>query len=338
MGVLEAPRYPEHVVELERGSTLVLYTDGLVEEPTEVLDIGLARLLEAARGAEGDDVEELCEVLLEKGLPPSARHPDDVTLLVLRAQEVLGDTVELEVSGEPGALKYTRDTLRLWLSESDATQDETDDITMACNEACENVVEHAYGLGADPFNVAFARDGRDISIRVRDRGTWQGDTTPDRGLGLELMRRLVDDVDVQSGPNGTTVRLSKRLAYILYIYYRRRRRSERAERDDGAVRASGWRKPAASSAGRGQEGRAALGLAPRGVRGQAPQPTSSSMSSFDPCMSSTVPVGRSCALARALVSRDRGAMPEGCRAAPMHGGCCIKSGSCRPTGSRTMLG
>ena len=35
---------------------------------------------------------------------------------------------------------------------------------------------------------------------------------PDRGLGLELMRRLVDDVEVQSGPNGTTVRLSKRLA------------------------------------------------------------------------------------------------------------------------------
>ncbi len=45
------------------------------------------------------------------------------------------------------------------------------------------------------------RATRYISIRVRDRG-----------LGLELMRRLVDDVDVQSGPNGTTVRLRKRLA------------------------------------------------------------------------------------------------------------------------------
>jgi PAS domain S-box-containing protein len=211
MGVLDAPRYPEHTVTLERGSTVVLYTDGLVEEPTEVLDVGLERLRAAARGAV-PDVEALCENLLENGLPPVARHPDDVTLLVLRAQERLGDEVELEVSGEPGALKSTRDTLRVWLSEADADQDEIDDITMACNEACENVVEHAYGLGDDPFHVVLERSGRDISIRVRDRGTWQTVTGADRGRGMELMRRLMDDVEVQRGGSGTTVHLRKRLA------------------------------------------------------------------------------------------------------------------------------
>jgi PAS domain S-box-containing protein len=211
MGVLDAPRYPEHTIVLERGSTLVLYTDGLVEEPTEVLDVGLERLRTAAQGPV-PDVEALCENLLENGLPPMARHPDDVTLLVLQAQERLGDEVELEVSGEPGALKTMRDTLRLWLSEIDADQDEIDDITMACNEACENVVEHAYGLGDDPFHVVFERNGRDISIRVRDRGTWRTTTGPDRGRGLQLMRRLMDDIDVQPGPSGTTVRLRRRLA------------------------------------------------------------------------------------------------------------------------------
>ncbi|HEV7884660.1 MAG TPA: ATP-binding protein, partial [Solirubrobacteraceae bacterium] len=139
---------------------------------------------------------------------------DDVTLLVLRAQERLGDDVELEVSGEPGALKSTRDTLRVWLSETDADQDEIDDITMACNEACENVVEHAYGLGEDPFYVVLERSGRDVSISVRDRGTWQTTTGPDRGRGLALMRRLMDDVEVQQGPSGTTVHLRKRLAAV----------------------------------------------------------------------------------------------------------------------------
>jgi PAS domain S-box-containing protein len=213
MGVLDTPRYPEHTVDLERGSSLVLYTDGLIEEPTEVLDVGLERLLEAARGVE-PDVEALCEVLLEKGLPPAVRHPDDVTLLVLRAQEQLGPRVELDVSGEPGALKSTRDTLRLWLSETDASQDDRDDITMATNEACENVVEHAYGLGADPFQVVFERDGNEICISVRDRGSWRAEPDParGRGRGLELMRRMMDDVDVQAGPNGTTVKLRKTLA------------------------------------------------------------------------------------------------------------------------------
>jgi anti-sigma regulatory factor (Ser/Thr protein kinase) len=100
----------------------------------------------------------------------------------------------------------------VWLSEADADQDEIDDITMACNEACENVVEHAYGLGDDPFHVVLERSGRDISIRVRDRGTWQTVTGADRGRGMELMRRLMDDVEVQRGGSGTTVHLRKRLA------------------------------------------------------------------------------------------------------------------------------
>jgi anti-sigma regulatory factor (Ser/Thr protein kinase) len=210
MGVLEAPRYPEHTVQLERGSSLILYTDGLIEEPTEVLDVGLERLLVAASRIE-PDVEALCEVLLEEGLTPVVRHPDDVTLLILRAQEMLGERVELEVSGEPGALKSTRDTLRLWLSETDASVDEAEDIVMACNEACENVVEHAYGLGDDPFQLVFERAGDEVCLCIRDRGTWRTTTGPERGRGLELMRKLMDDVDVQGGPNGTTVKLRKRL-------------------------------------------------------------------------------------------------------------------------------
>jgi PAS domain S-box-containing protein len=216
MGVLDTPRYPEHELELERGSALVLYTDGLIEDPGEVLDIGLERLLEAARGVQ-PDVEVLCEVLLDKGLPPVVRHPDDVTLLVLRAQESMGERVELEVSGEPGALRSTRDTLRLWLSETDACQDDRDDITMATNEACENVIEHAYGLSANPFQVIFERAGNEVCISIRDRGTWQERRDPKRGgrgRGLELMRRMMDDVDVQTGPNGTTVKLRKVLAGV----------------------------------------------------------------------------------------------------------------------------
>jgi PAS domain S-box-containing protein len=215
MGVLDAPRYPEHELELERGSSLVLYTDGLIEEPSEVLDVGLERLLAAATGIE-PDVEALCDVLLANGLPPSVRHPDDVTLLVLRAQERLGEKVELEVSGEPGALQSTRATLRLWLSETNASVDESEDITMATNEACENVIEHAYGLSADPFQVIFERAGQEINICVRDRGTWQETPAPGhgRGRGLELMRRMMDDVDVQRSPSGTTVRLRRLLAGV----------------------------------------------------------------------------------------------------------------------------
>ena len=50
MAVLTTPRYEQHTTTIEPGSTIVLYTDGLVEEPSEVLDVGLERLREAAAG------------------------------------------------------------------------------------------------------------------------------------------------------------------------------------------------------------------------------------------------------------------------------------------------
>ncbi|MEA2194222.1 MAG: hypothetical protein QOG42_656 [Solirubrobacteraceae bacterium] len=211
MGVLTTPRYQQHTTHLEPGATLVLYTDGLVEEPTEVLDVGLARLRDAAR-ATGSDVEQTCELLLDSVKRDAARS-DDVTLLVVRLQETLGAKVTLDVSNESGGLFTMRQTLRRWLVEHAADEDETEDVIMACNEACENAVEHGYGFGDDLFAVEFTHDEGQIAVTVRDQGTWrEPQETPDRGRGLPLMRKLMDAVEVQPRPGGTTVRMSRRLA------------------------------------------------------------------------------------------------------------------------------
>jgi anti-sigma regulatory factor (Ser/Thr protein kinase) len=212
MGVVATPRYPEHATVLEPGSTIVLYTDGLVEAPSEVLDVGLERLLQAARGA-GDDVAATCERLLEHGLSASATRSDDVTLLVVRMNETLGDRVDLEVSGQSNGLFAMRQILRRWLGETAADADETEDIIMACNEACENSVEHGYKFGDDLFDVCFERDGATITISVRDRGTWQPPhDEPFRGHGLVLIGKLMDEVDVQPRTGGTTVLMRRGLA------------------------------------------------------------------------------------------------------------------------------
>ena len=211
MGVLATPRYEQHTRRLEPGATLVLYTDGLVEEPTEVLDVGLERL-RAAASEMGNDVEATCELLLDSLRDDTARS-DDVTLLVVRLQETLGETISLEVSNESGGLFTMRQTLRRWLVEHGAGADETEDVIMACNEACENSIEHGYDCGDDLFDVEFAHDAGQIAISVRDHGTWrEPQETRDRGRGLPLMRKLMDVVEVQPRPGGTTVRMSRRLA------------------------------------------------------------------------------------------------------------------------------
>jgi PAS domain S-box-containing protein len=210
MGVLATPRYKQHTRRLEPGATLVLYTDGLVEESTEVLDVGLERLRVAAT-AMGHDVERSCELLLDSVRDDTARS-DDVTLLVVRLQEALDEKVTLEVSNESGGLFTMRQTLRRWLVEQGADADETEDVIMACNEACENSIEHGYDCGDDLFAVEFTHDAGEIAISVRDHGTWrERQESSDRGRGLPLMRKLMDVVEVQPRPGGTTVRMSRRL-------------------------------------------------------------------------------------------------------------------------------
>lgn len=66
---------------IEPGSILVLYTDGLVERRTEVIDDGLERLRRACETGPGDP-EALCDHLVDVMLP-NGNASDDVALLVV---------------------------------------------------------------------------------------------------------------------------------------------------------------------------------------------------------------------------------------------------------------
>ncbi len=71
----------DHVVDLSPGSTLLLYTDGLVESRTQDLDVGTATLLAAVQRRRGQSLEELLDGLL--GDLAHGRD-DDIALLAVR--------------------------------------------------------------------------------------------------------------------------------------------------------------------------------------------------------------------------------------------------------------
>ncbi len=74
----------EHEVVLERGGTVILFTDGLVERRGEDLDVGLERLCgELGRlAAEGLCLDDLCDRLLAR-MAPGPRE-DDIALVAVR--------------------------------------------------------------------------------------------------------------------------------------------------------------------------------------------------------------------------------------------------------------
>jgi serine phosphatase RsbU (regulator of sigma subunit) len=73
----------EAAVSVPTGSTLLLYTDGLVEGHHQALEDGQRRLTDAlARRPPDDDLDQLCEGLMAELSQPA--HDDDVALLVAR--------------------------------------------------------------------------------------------------------------------------------------------------------------------------------------------------------------------------------------------------------------
>jgi serine phosphatase RsbU (regulator of sigma subunit)/anti-sigma regulatory factor (Ser/Thr protein kinase) len=208
LGASRASRYNELECALPSGSTIVLYTDGVVEIRGESLDDGLERLREiASRGHES--VEALCDTIIAE-MVVDGRPPDDVALLAARVTP-LEDRLLTRWPARSESLAQVRHLLRRWLRHEGATDDEIYDVTVACQEACANAVEHAYAPGEEAFEVEAMRLGDDIEISVRDRGQWRRARGSHRGRGMPMMEALMDSVHVQHTAEGTVVVLRRSL-------------------------------------------------------------------------------------------------------------------------------
>jgi PAS domain S-box-containing protein len=208
---LGAAPHPEYDVEasasIPPGSTLLLFTDGLVERRGVSVRNGLDRLEEEAR-AVGADLEAMCDHVLVSLL--EGEVSDDVALLALRPIPFAGP-LQLRVPAEPSMLASLRHTLRRWLREADASPAETYEILVACGEACANAIEHPHGARTGYLELEAEYAHGEIDIRVRDSGTWRESPPPDGGFGLKLIGELMDSVEVIREADGTTVRMRRRL-------------------------------------------------------------------------------------------------------------------------------
>jgi serine phosphatase RsbU (regulator of sigma subunit) len=81
IGVSCKDPYREVTIAVAAGATLLAFTDGLVERRGEVLDVGLARLREAAT-AQARGLEDLVETLARELVGED--HHDDTTILAIR--------------------------------------------------------------------------------------------------------------------------------------------------------------------------------------------------------------------------------------------------------------
>ena len=207
LGTLPLARYDSDTHAFKAGTMMVLYTDGLVESRGASIADGLERLRALSGGAVSP--ESLCTRLVE-GMVPG--DPGDDVVIVAARVPPLPERLSGRWPAEARALAGIRQLLRRWLRAQGATEDETNDIAVACLEACTNAVEHAHRPGHGSFEVdATCHAGR-VRIIVRDDGQWRPPRGSNRGRGVLMMRELMDLLDVQHTRDGTIVVLERTLA------------------------------------------------------------------------------------------------------------------------------
>jgi serine/threonine-protein kinase RsbW len=136
------------------------------------------------------------------------------------------ETEELDVVIEIPAAPEFVSLVRLVVSSFAASQrllseERVDDLRLAVSEATTNAIEAYHGRPDGRVRVGWREQPDCLEVVVRDDGVG---FDPDRlvrhppvtdarrlqferGLGIPLMRMLVDDVVFETGPGGTTVRL-----------------------------------------------------------------------------------------------------------------------------------
>lgn len=196
--------YAEEGLELPPGSTLVLYTDGLVERRGLSIQDGLDRLRSLVETLGDAGVDDVCDTLLATMLDRH-RVEDDIALLVMRTRAADGSPLRIEVPAEPHVLVQVRGAVRRWLRDVGADEEVANEVLVACGEACNNVVEHAYGGAPGTLEVRVRRLGKSIEVVVRDHGEWRPEVDRGGGLGLAIARALMDDVEVRGHLTGTEV-------------------------------------------------------------------------------------------------------------------------------------
>ncbi|MEH0982597.1 ATP-binding SpoIIE family protein phosphatase [Micromonospora sp. CPCC 205556] len=161
---------PEAGAQLRDGSTLLLYTDGLVERRRELIDAGIARAVDSLADGRELPEGELVDNLV-RDLVPGVRA-DDVAVLVYRHREPV--VFHAELAADPAQLSPVREALRTWLIGVGAGEPDVETVLIAAGEACANAIEH--GCRFAPGTTAAVR-GRlradRLEIEVTDAGGWR---------------------------------------------------------------------------------------------------------------------------------------------------------------------
>ena len=192
------------VLDIEDGSLLVLYTDGLVEKRTRDIDEGIGRLRDIfGPGSAQQPLEDLCRAMLAGVY--ADEHRDDIAVLVARlcripADNVVSWTLPAELTSASRARTLIRRPLKRWeLTELIPTAE------LLVSELVTNAVRYAQGkiglrLVLEGGLVIEVLDDSAALPRLR-----HPDDSDERGRGLQVVSQLAQRWGARRAISGKVV-------------------------------------------------------------------------------------------------------------------------------------
>lgn len=230
----DADTFPEVELSLEGGAFYV-FTDGVTEgllaggEPLGA--DGVRQVLrDNAKLALNDRLIAISRLL---DRDDGALH-DDITLLGIDAARPAGLQAGNEQTSLPFLYRFAaraellqgaRTAVRDYLSKRGIAETDANDIVLVVDEACQNVIRHAYrGTEAGDIVIEMALEGPHLVIHVRDFAPEidgitvaprQLDETRPGGLGTHFMREIMDEVAYlrPSDGIGNLLRMTKQIPF-----------------------------------------------------------------------------------------------------------------------------
>ncbi|MGW1039082.1 SpoIIE family protein phosphatase [Streptomyces sp. NPDC002547] len=201
--------YPVTTVELDPGQTLLLCTDGLIEQPGTDLDDGMRTLRDLVCTGPGD-VSDLADRLIASAEDRGGH--DDVALLLLRRRGLAqrsGGRLQHHVGpGDPQALgdarRMIRAAVRAW-----GVGERSYEIELVADELITNVLLHTEGSAVVTLRVLAGHDRR-LRVEVEDSSSAlprrrEAGESGVSGRGLLLVDRLTDVWGVEARGGGKVV-------------------------------------------------------------------------------------------------------------------------------------
>ncbi len=206
LGIMGDAEYAQQSLMVPLGSMLVLYTDGLVESK-KARQQGDAGLFESVRAVAASSVANPAESIAARLVDPSPL--DDVAVLTISAAAKPLLELDLTLPAQPVSGRVFRQALRRFYLAAGLHEDKIELFQVAMGEAITNSIQHAYGIQGGAVRVHGRVEFGKLIVEVHDTGSWRGPHDDGGGYGLQILKSLVQDVTIDAGQFGTTVRLSQ---------------------------------------------------------------------------------------------------------------------------------